>query len=65
MGGILISVNPFKPISALYSAETLMQYRNKNLIDNPPHIFATADETFRRMLEMEGNQSVVIRYVKS
>eukprot|EP00474_Spongospora_subterranea_P010807 CRZ11265.1 hypothetical protein [Spongospora subterranea] len=59
MGGILISVNPFKLID-LFSQETVDAYVGKTLRDNPPHIYATADSVYRAILRGEGNQSVII-----
>jgi hypothetical protein len=60
MGGILISVNPFKFID-LYSAESVDAYMGRALHESAPHIYATADSIYRAILREEGNQAVVIR----
>ncbi len=61
IGSILISVNPYKRIEPLYSEETLLSYRNRDLGDQPPHVFAIANECFGCMWKREENQCVLIR----
>lgn len=60
IGSILISVNPYKRIEPLYSEETLLSYRNRDLGDRPPHVFAIANECFGCMWKREENQCVLI-----
>lgn len=62
MGGILVSVNPFKPID-LYTPEAVNLYRESNMHDHAPHIYATADAVYRALLRGDGDQSIVIRSV--
>ncbi|SPR00781.1 Myosin motor domain-containing protein [Plasmodiophora brassicae] len=59
MGGILVSVNPFKPID-LYTPEAVNLYRESNMHDHAPHIYATADAVYRALLRGDGDQSIVI-----
>lgn len=46
-GTILIAVNPFKDVSSLYGPMMMDLYRNKELGDLSPHIYAIADSAFR------------------
>jgi len=61
-GSILVAMNPYQILS-LYSMGTVKQYIGKRLGLLPPHVFATADESFRSMSENSKNQSIIIRFV--
>ncbi|PRP84330.1 class VII unconventional myosin [Planoprotostelium fungivorum] len=58
-GSILVAMNPYQVLS-LYSMGTVKQYIGKRLGLLPPHVFATADESFRSMSENSKNQSIII-----
>lgn len=61
VGEILVSVNPFKMIDGLYSAEKMSQYRSvvdKGMLQ--PHVFATASMAYQDMIGNKSNQVCVI-----
>lgn len=43
-GDILMSVNPYRILPRLYSAETLISYAGQHLGDRPPHLYAIAEQ---------------------
>uniref|UniRef100_A0A8C3T0P0 Myosin X n=1 Tax=Chelydra serpentina TaxID=8475 RepID=A0A8C3T0P0_CHESE len=60
IGSILASVNPYKPISGLYSTASMDQYRRHRLGELPPHIFATANECYCCLWKRHDSQCVLI-----
>lgn len=58
VSSILISVNPFKQLP-LYTPEVMETYRQSSR-DQPPHIFAVADNAYASMLSERKNQSLII-----
>uniref|UniRef100_A0A0K0FAB5 Unconventional myosin heavy chain 6 (inferred by orthology to a C. elegans protein) n=1 Tax=Strongyloides venezuelensis TaxID=75913 RepID=A0A0K0FAB5_STRVS len=58
-GSILIAVNPYKALP-LYKAEHIRRYRNQKIGDQPPHIFAIADNAYESMLKNCRDQCIVI-----
>jgi len=58
-GSILVAMNPYQ-VLPLYSMNTVKSYIGKRLGLLPPHVFATADESFRNMSENSSNQSIII-----
>lgn len=59
-GPVLISVNPFMMMPYFTDKEVDM-YQGAALYENPPHIYALADDCFRNMLIDSENQCVIIR----
>src|SRR5688500_1113153 len=61
IGELIVSVNPFKTID-IYNEATMKKYNEADLNNNslPPHIFATATNTYRSMMDSNIPQSVVI-----
>ena len=49
IGSILSAVNPYKSLEGLYDDSVLDQYKEKTLGENPPHIFAIANEVYYAM----------------
>ncbi|XP_067285687.1 unconventional myosin-XVB [Pseudorasbora parva] len=45
IGNMLLSINPFKPLS-IYTEDLRQQYQGKEKHNNPPHIYAIADAAF-------------------
>ncbi|VDP09914.1 unnamed protein product [Soboliphyme baturini] len=59
IGPVLISVNPFKQMNYFTDREIEL-YQGANAYENPPHIYALADDMFRNMLVDQENHSVII-----
>ncbi|KAI6234445.1 Myosin and Myosin head domain containing protein [Aphelenchoides fujianensis] len=57
---ILLSINPYEQIPALYSSEAIRDYRGRSLGTRPPHIFAIADKAYREMRRAGESQSIVV-----
>ncbi|GLD71992.1 unconventional myosin-IXb-like isoform X1 [Lates japonicus] len=57
---ILIAINPNKFLPVYYNPKYVKMYENQPLGKLSPHIFATADVTFRTMLNRQVNQCIVI-----
>ncbi|KAG1885548.1 P-loop containing nucleoside triphosphate hydrolase protein [Suillus subluteus] len=53
IGGVLISVNPFK-------GEALYKYKGKNRLEVPPHVFSIAESAYYNMNAYHENQCVII-----
>lgn len=60
IGPVLIAINPFKMIPALYTDAKIREYKGKKAYELPPHVFALADETYTSMLNFQENQCVII-----
>ncbi|XP_051871794.1 unconventional myosin-X [Pristis pectinata] len=60
IGSILVSVNPYKPISGLYDKITMEQYSKYQLGEIAPHIFAIANECYHCLWKRDDNQCVLI-----
>ncbi|KAJ8283887.1 hypothetical protein COCON_G00027370 [Conger conger] len=56
---MLLSVNPFKPLS-IYSEELSLQYQGKEQRRNPPHVYAIADAAFSQSQNSTQEQCIVI-----
>ncbi|ELU11296.1 hypothetical protein CAPTEDRAFT_226099 [Capitella teleta] len=59
MGDILLAVNPFTPLK-IYTNQHSKLYRNCCKADNPPHIFAIADQCYQSLVHNRHNQCIVI-----
>ncbi|KAL5247554.1 hypothetical protein ACHWQZ_G019434 [Mnemiopsis leidyi] len=60
IGSILVAVNPYKPISGLYSNENLEKYSKQFIGEDKPHIYAIANEAFRNIWKSGESQCVLI-----
>ncbi|KAF5907389.1 unconventional myosin-XV-like [Clarias magur] len=56
---ILLSVNPFKPLS-IYTEELRQQYQGKEKHSNPPHVYAIADAAFCQSQNTTQEQCIII-----
>ena len=59
IGPVLISVNPFKQMNYFPDKEVDM-YQGAATYENPPHIYALADNMYRNMMIDNENQCVII-----
>uniref|UniRef100_A0A8C9Z2C2 Osteoclast-stimulating factor 1 n=1 Tax=Sander lucioperca TaxID=283035 RepID=A0A8C9Z2C2_SANLU len=59
IGPVLISVNPFKQMPYFGEKEVEM-YQGSAQYENPPHIYALADNMYRNMMIDSENQCVII-----
>ncbi|KJH47424.1 myosin head [Dictyocaulus viviparus] len=59
IGPVLISVNPFKQMP-YFTEKDMDQYQGAAQYENPPHIFALADNMYRNMLIDNESQCVII-----
>uniref|UniRef100_A0A8C4IPC2 non-specific serine/threonine protein kinase n=1 Tax=Dicentrarchus labrax TaxID=13489 RepID=A0A8C4IPC2_DICLA len=59
VGDILIALNPFQNLS-IYSPQFSKLYHAVKRVDNPPHIFATADAAYRGMVTFCKDQCIII-----
>ncbi|KAI4900186.1 hypothetical protein NFI96_017675, partial [Prochilodus magdalenae] len=64
IGPVLISVNPFKQMPYFGDKEVEM-YQGAAQYENPPHIYALADNMYRNMMIDRENQCVIISNIKS
>ncbi|KAJ1361072.1 hypothetical protein KIN20_020249 [Parelaphostrongylus tenuis] len=59
IGPVLISVNPFKQMP-YFTEKEMDQYQSAAQYENPPHIYAVADNMYRNMLIDNESQCVII-----
>ncbi|XP_051576814.1 unconventional myosin-Ie-like [Myxocyprinus asiaticus] len=59
IGPVLISVNPFKQLP-YFSDREIELYQGAAQYENPPHIYALADNMYRNMMIDSENQCVII-----
>ncbi|KAG7174088.1 Myosin-IIIa-like [Homarus americanus] len=59
MGDILIAINPFREIGVYGDKESRL-HRGMVKSENPPHIFAMADNAYHNMLHQKQQQCIVI-----
>ncbi|TID30044.1 hypothetical protein CANINC_001413 [Pichia inconspicua] len=59
-GVVLIAMNPFEKVEQLYTSSMICAYRNAQMSDNPPHLFAIANESYKSLRESGRNQSIIV-----
>ena len=60
IGPVLVSVNPFKQISGLYTPELIRKYRGRYSWELAPHVYAVAEDTYRALMSSHKNQCILI-----
>ncbi|KAH9524024.1 Myosin-IIIb [Bulinus truncatus] len=59
IGDILLALNPFLYLP-IYTDEYIKRYMHITKAENPPHIFAVADQSYQMMMHNKHNQCIVI-----
>ncbi|KAI9190471.1 hypothetical protein H9P43_001905 [Blastocladiella emersonii ATCC 22665] len=60
IGNVILSVNPHKQLSGLYTDNYIDYYREKGIYEVPPHIYSIADQAYRNMRDRNQDQCVLI-----
>ena len=60
VGSLLVAVNPYKRISGMYGEAAMAKFSGRGLLNNPPHIYAIAEEAIRKARHGGGAQSLII-----
>jgi myosin VI len=60
VANILIAINPYKDLSAMYSTAYVKSYQGKSLGTLPPHVFAIGDKSYRDMRTFKQSQSIIV-----
>jgi myosin-5 len=58
-GLVLIAMNPFRKMN-IYTPEIMRQYCGRSRHELEPHLFAIAEESYRRMIDFDQNQSIIV-----
>ncbi|XP_060770466.1 unconventional myosin-Va [Neoarius graeffei] len=58
-GIILVAINPYETLP-IYGTDIIHAYSGQNMGDMDPHIFAVAEEAYRKMARDERNQSIIV-----
>ncbi|CAH1403950.1 unnamed protein product [Nezara viridula] len=59
IGNVLVSVNPYKPLP-IYGKDVMMKYQKTHMIENPPHVYAIAENAYRDMVEENKDHCILI-----
>ncbi|ODQ64184.1 hypothetical protein NADFUDRAFT_79749 [Nadsonia fulvescens var. elongata DSM 6958] len=59
-GIVLIATNPFQRIDNLYTPDIIQAYAGKQRGELEPHLFAIAEDAYRRMVRDNKNQTIVV-----
>ncbi|XP_033624983.1 unconventional myosin-Va-like isoform X2 [Asterias rubens] len=58
-GIVLVAINPYQQLP-LYGEDVIYAYRGQDMGSMDPHIFAVAEEAFRKMSRFDQNQSIIV-----
>jgi myosin I len=60
IGSVLISTNPYEMVKGLYGPQVIDRYRGKYIYEEQPHVYAVAEQAYRRMIYEREDQSIII-----
>src|SRR5690349_11167286 len=60
IGSVVISINPYQNMTALFSDAEIRRYRGRQAYELPPHLYALGDEVYRALLRNKTAQTVII-----
>nr|XP_014341560.1 PREDICTED: unconventional myosin-Vb [Latimeria chalumnae] len=58
-GIVLVAINPYEQLP-IYGEDVIYAYNGQTMGDMDPHIFAVAEEAYKKMARDERNQSIII-----
>lgn len=58
-GIVLVAVNPYEQLP-LYSEDVIRAYSGQDMGSMDPHIFAVAEEAFKKLARFDENQSIIV-----
>ncbi|XP_071511300.1 unconventional myosin-Va-like, partial [Diadema antillarum] len=58
-GIVLVAINPYEQLP-LYGEDVIQAYHGQDMGSMDPHIFAVAEEAFKRMSRFEQDQSIIV-----
>eukprot|EP01087_Luapelamoeba_hula_P014225 TRINITY_DN4133_c0_g1_i1.p1 TRINITY_DN4133_c0_g1~~TRINITY_DN4133_c0_g1_i1.p1 ORF type:complete len:1005 (-),score=195.32 TRINITY_DN4133_c0_g1_i1:88-3102(-) len=59
IGQVLIAINPYQQLP-IYSREAIKSYSGRYIFEEPPHVFAIAEDAYRSLLAEGVNQCIII-----
>ncbi|RUS84774.1 hypothetical protein EGW08_007458 [Elysia chlorotica] len=59
IGEVVVSVNPYRPMD-IYSPSYVQDYKDREIFERPPHIFALADNAHKTMKRQARDTCIVI-----
>jgi len=61
IGEVVVSMNPYKDVTGLYSKAKMQEYKNTTFIyEKAPHIYGLSNNVYQKLLRYRRNQCVII-----
>ncbi|PRP88238.1 myosin IE [Planoprotostelium fungivorum] len=60
IGEVVVSMNPYKEVSGLYSKAKMQEYKSAYMYEKSPHIYSLSNNVYRKLLQYRRNQCVII-----
>eukprot|EP01094_Clydonella_sp_ATCC50884_P004683 TRINITY_DN13717_c0_g1_i1.p1 TRINITY_DN13717_c0_g1~~TRINITY_DN13717_c0_g1_i1.p1 ORF type:complete len:1028 (+),score=338.91 TRINITY_DN13717_c0_g1_i1:131-3085(+) len=60
IGHVLIAVNPYRMIPGMYGPKVIKSYCGRYFYEEPPHVYAIAEDAYRSLLNEGINQCIII-----
>ncbi|CAD5125633.1 DgyrCDS13833 [Dimorphilus gyrociliatus] len=58
-GIVLVAINPYQQLH-IYDSDTMLTYRGQDMGNLEPHIFAVAEEAYKRLSRYNESQSIIV-----